>query len=153
MPVYPIIVIGKWGHLELANSPEHFRKGKVYGLFNNFYTGFTAYDKDGICWKIDQVKTSYPINVLTKFLAFTIYNPSVNILLSWKKKGDYEIVDLKKIVNKQIDKDDDVLTQFEDSKVIQEAIRQAASFEELVSALNKYIFDVNEGPLQKEIDP
>ncbi len=97
-PDYPIILTDdKTGNLELVENGDHYilTTTTVLGLFKASHKRFKAYDKDGYVWKIDNVESNYKINRLSKFLAYTIYNPQVKISLRWTKIREYQIDELK----------------------------------------------------------
>ena len=146
-PTYPLILCDKSGYLDLIDHDDNLAHTNVLGFLKGAYLGFTAYDNHGNTWTVKQLKTTYRINGLTRLLAYTIYNPIIKVTFQWKKGRGYQFDRLKQKIVKQIDKDDDVLTQYEDGEVIKQEIQKCESFSELIFILNKFIFQINEQEL------
>jgi hypothetical protein len=149
-PTFPLILCDSSGYLDLIDNEKDLAQTNVLGFMKGAFLGFTAYDMSGIMWTVGELKTSYHINGLTKFLAHTIYNPSIKVTFQWKKGNAYKLDDLKRKISKQIDKDDDVLTQYEEGNFIKQEIHKSPSFLGVVAILYKYVFKVNEQELQQE---
>ena len=58
--------------------------------------------------------------------------------------SEFEIDEIKSELIECIEKDDDILTQFVDTKKIKNLINEANSFETLYDILNRYVFEYNE---------
>jgi hypothetical protein len=142
-PTFPLIVIDDSGYLDLIENEEHLTNTNALGLIKGFYKNFRGYDRNGSTWKVRTIESRYKITGLTKFLAYTVYNPSIKVTLTWAIGREYKIDDLKKGINKQVDKDDDTLTQFEEADVIKNEISNCNSFDDIIVTLNKYIFKVD----------
>ncbi|MGB0521688.1 MAG: hypothetical protein ACPGJS_01950 [Flammeovirgaceae bacterium] len=150
-PQIPIILIDEsTGFLDLVESHDMLSSSSVLGFIKETHKRFRAYDKNGICWGIGEVKSDYKINRLTKLLAYTFYNPEITITLTWTELHEYTLADLKKKINQQIKRDDDVITQFEEGEIIIQKINNCNSFDAIVTALEKYVFKVDEEQLWKE---
>ncbi len=78
------------------------------------------------------------------------YNPQIRVTLKWTKIGDYKLGDLKNDIFKQTDRDDDIITQFEEGEIIKEKVKDCDSFDDIIWTLNKYVFKVDEEELWKE---
>lgn len=150
-PTYPIILTDNTtGYLDLVENGDSLTNSNALGLIKGVHKNFQAYDKDGRLWKVDKVDSNYQVNGLTKFLAYTVYNPKVKVTIGWTKIADYKLDDLKKDINKQVDRDDDIITQFEEGETIKGQIENCDSFDNIIKTLGKYVFKVNEEELWKE---
>ena len=150
-PTYPIILTDDTtGYLDLVDNGDSLNNSNALGLIKGVHKNFQAYDKDGLLWRIEKVDSNYRVNGLTKFLAYTVYNPKINVVLTWKRIGDYKLDVLKNDISKQTDRDDDIITQFEEGEVIKEKVKKCDSFDDIVRTLNKYVFKVDEEELWKE---
>jgi hypothetical protein len=85
-------------------------------------------------------------------LAKTIYNPKLDATLEWRKIGNYNIAELKEAINRCVDKDDDIITQFAEGETIKEAVNSSDSFTKITKVLKKYVFEVNEEEMWQEKD-
>ena len=94
--------------------------------------------------------STYKVNGLTRFRAYTAYNPKIKVTIDWTKITEYKLEDLKKDINKQVDRDDDIITQFEEGGIIKQKIEKCDSFDSILETLKKYVFKVNEEELWKE---
>ena len=150
-PTYPIILTDNTtGYLDLVDNADGLTNSNALGLIKGVHKNFQAYDKDGQLWKVDKVDSNFKLNGLTKFLAHTVYNPKIKVTIFWTKIADYKLDDLKKDIYKQVDRDDDIITQFEEGKIIKGKIENCDSFDSIIKTLDKYIFKVNEEGLWKE---
>jgi hypothetical protein len=143
-PLYPMILTDNTtGYLDLIEDNDYLINSNALGLIKQVQKNIQAYDKNGILWKVDKANSNYRINSLTRFLAYTVYNPKIKVIITWAKVGHYDLEDLKRCVNRQVDRDDDILTQFENGEIIKGKIENCESFDDIIKALNKYIFNVN----------
>jgi hypothetical protein len=150
-PTYPIVLTDdSTGYLDLIDNDDRLTNSNALGLIKGVHKRFQAYDKGGQLWRVGKVDSNYKINGLTKFLAYTVYNPQIKVNIEWTKIADYKLDDLKKDINKQVDRDDDIITQFEEGEVIKEKIENCDSFDDIIKTLDKYVFKVNEDELWKE---
>lgn len=149
-PSYPLIVIDNSGYLDLIDNEDPLTSSNALVLIRNFHKKLQAYYGHGNIWKVENVESKYKINNLTKFLAYTFYNPSIKVTLTWKKERSYQINELKNAINKLVDQDDDILTQFEEGDIIKKAVDNSNSFQGIIDTLNKYVFNVDEQELWKE---
>ncbi|MBZ0245516.1 MAG: hypothetical protein K8H85_06200 [Cyclobacteriaceae bacterium] len=144
-PVYPIILIdNSSGYLDIIYDGEDLTNSNVLGLVKGVHKNFIAYDKDGLLWIVDKVDSHYKITGLTKILAHTVYNPQIKVTLNWTKRGEYTLKNLKKDINKQVDSDDDIITQFNEADFIKRKIEKCDSFSEIVEELNNFVFKESE---------
>jgi hypothetical protein len=75
-----------------------------------------AFDADS---RYDLILTDVPqVNLLQRMLAYTLYNPSVDITATWTKVGDRMPSDLLDSVRAALEKDDDIITQWFDSNQV-----------------------------------
>ena len=150
-PTYPIILTdNSTGYLDLVDSGDRLTNSNVLGLIKGVHKNFKAYDKAGQLWEVDKVDSDYKVNGLTKLLAYTVYNPKIKVAIGWTKIADYPLSDLKKDINKQVERDDDIITQFEEGEIIKQKIENCDSFDDIIKTLDKYVFKVNEEDLWKE---
>ncbi len=112
----------------------------MLGFIKGAYRKFTAFDGEGNSWIVKNLKTSYPINGFTRFLAHTIYNPFIDITFEWQKGKKYKLEDLKRKIDSMIDLDNDVLTQHQEPEIIKNEIRACESFALIVTTLRKHVF-------------
>ena len=148
-PEFPIIIIDRSG-FEIIEKEADLNKANMLGLINNYHQSYTAYDPNGLEWKVISVEGNFKVNAFKKFLAHTVYNPNVSVRLKWNSGKNYDLNLLKNELKKRVDQDDDIITQFEEADVIKEALEKGDSFENILSTLNKYVFKVNEEALWRE---
>lgn len=149
-PQFPIISIYKLQGLNMFKDDSILLKVSTYTLINSSHTENQIYDSKGKKWTFKFINNKIKNNFVTRSLAYTFYNPSVIVNLEWKEEGFYSLNELKNYINLCIDKDDDILTQFEEANVIKNAISNCINFEDILFILNKYIFEVNEEELWKK---
>ena len=108
------------------------------------------YDKQGNKWSYKQVSDKFKSTFLTKLLAKTFYNPLLEAKVIWTQVGSYQIKELQNKLKYCIDKDDDIITQFEEGDVIKSNLDKSDTFDNILEVLKKYVFEVNEEQLWKE---
>ncbi|MFT3705994.1 MAG: hypothetical protein QM802_26745 [Agriterribacter sp.] len=147
-PVFPLICIAKESELELIPAESYFSKISTSALINeSFFKDTLLFDGNGDIWSYKQVSDKFKRNFFTILLAKTFYNPLLDAKVIWTKIGSYEMNELKEKLNNCIDKDDDIITQFAEASTIKSSLSQAATFDDIIKVLNKYVFAVNENEL------
>lgn len=150
-PTFPLICITKGKYLDLIPAESYFSKVATSALIDpSIFDGTFLFDKTGNVWTYKQVSSNFRNNIWTKFLAKTFYNPLLEAQVIWKKVGSYHLDELKDKLKTCVDKDDDIITQFEEADIIKSSIEQAMTFDNVQHVLNKYVFDVDEKELWKE---
>jgi hypothetical protein len=147
-PNYPLISIYN-NALELIPDSSILTKATVWAVLND-NTISVAFDGDGRMWTYELIAENVKDNFLTRLLANTVYNPSIEVQPRWTLKENYELSKLKSVLNGCIDKDDDILTQFVEAENIKQDNIDSKTFEDIYAVLNKYVFDVDEEELWKE---
>lgn len=141
-PKFPILSIYNEA-VDLIPNETSLSKAKVLGLLKG-NTNSIAFDSAGKKWTFKLTSDKITDDFMTRFLANTFYNPTVDVIPEWKLLGEFEIDEIKSILIKHIEKDDAILTQFIDSKDIIDYINKATSFEAVYGILLKYVFEYNE---------
>jgi hypothetical protein len=149
-PKFPIITIYKLQGLEIINDDIALRNVSTLSFLSQSKAEYKIYDSNGKIWTLEFINNLIKTNFITRFLANTFYNPIVKVDLEWEEEGFYNLNELKNDISLCIDKDDDILTQYEEASVIKNAISNSNTFDDILFTLNKYIFDVNEEELWKE---
>jgi len=150
-PIFPLIAISKDDSLNLVPDEKYFSKVATSALINPVvFQNTILFDSENNKWTYKQTSEKFKNTFLTRILANTFYNPLLYAKVIWTKVDTYHIDDLKEKLKTCVDKDDDIITQFEEPEVIKSAIGNAVTFAEILKVLNKYIFEVNEGKLAHE---
>jgi len=151
IPHFPAIMIYDDAWLNIVVSADVFSKVAVSALINpSVFKGDVLFDANGDKWTYTLVSDGFKNTFLVRLLAKTFYNPRLDATVIWNRLGSYSLDELKAGINLCVDKDDDIITQFEEGSVIKAAVDAAASLDEIVVVLNKYVFEVNEELLWKE---
>jgi hypothetical protein len=149
-PEFPLISVYKDRGLEIFKDDSLFRKVTTYTLISQNPEETNLYDSHGKRWTFRFVNDNIKNDFKTRLLANTFYNPMVSVDLDWKQTGTYELNELKNAIFLCVDKDDDVITQFEEADVIKNEIRKCVTFENILSTLDKLVFKVDEKKLWEE---
>lgn len=144
-PTFPLIVISNDNSLDLVPEEKYFSKVATSALIDPiaFQHNF-LFDNSGNKWAYKQVSDKFKNTLLTRILAKTFYNPLLDAKVVWTKVGTYRLDELKEKLNNCVDKDNDIITQFEEADVIKSAISNASTFADVLKVLHKYVFNVNE---------
>jgi hypothetical protein len=150
-PTFPLIYISENESLDLILSEESFSIVSTLALINTTnFEKVILFDKGYQKWTYKQIADSFKNNWWTKLLAKTFYNPMLNAKVIWTLIGEYNLGELKNIVQVCIEKDDDIITQYKEAEVISNSIDKAETFEDILKVLNKFVFEVDEKELWKE---
>jgi len=151
IPHFPAIIIYDDAWLNIVVSADVFSKVAVSALINpSVLKGDVLFDANGDKWTYTRVSDGFKNTFLARLLAKTFYNPRLDATVIWNRAGSYSLDELKADVKLCVDKDDDIITQFEEGSVIKAAVDASSSFDEIMGVLNKYVFEVNEELLWKE---
>jgi hypothetical protein len=152
-PGFPLICISKDNSMFIIQDEKSLSKVSTSALVDKtFFKDNYSYDSNGIKWTYELVSDKFKDNFMTRLLAKTFYNPLLDARIIWTQINSYELQELKNKLKLCLDKDDDILTQFETSDIINLAISKANTYDKIMAVLNKYIFEVNEEELYKEQD-
>jgi hypothetical protein len=147
-PVFPLICISADKSLYLVPAESYFSKVATSALVDStIFQNTFLFDKNGNVWSYQQVSDKFKDNFLTKFLAKTFYNPLLDAKVIWSNVGTYQFKDLQDKLKSCVDKDDDIITQFEEADVIKSSLDQATTFADILKVLKKYVFAVDEKEL------
>ena len=92
-----------------------------------------AFDADS---RYELVVTGVPnVSTLQRLLAYTVYNPSVELISTWTRLGDRSSSDLLNLVRAGLAKDDDIITQWFNGDEVLKLLESASSWDELVLAV------------------
>jgi hypothetical protein len=108
---------------------------RAYALVNGYWDRLTVYDSAGLAWSVSEVTP--PLSPLTKFLARTVYNPSMMVRITFQEPRPYQLHELKHQLTDLVNRDDDVLTQSIERDDLNALIRDASSFKHLLGELRK----------------
>lgn len=138
-PSYPLIAANDSYFVQII--PEDvWGTGNVRGVLRQDPDAL-FYDRNGHKWTKRGSSPKVKPNFLTRLLAETVYNPIVPIHVEWTYAGTYALEELKAAIARQVDKDDDILTQFLDGATVKAEVDAADSFEAVIAALNATVFE------------
>jgi hypothetical protein len=142
-PELPLISIYKNVGIEIINKEtiKYFKRTSAYSLIQDSSDAEMYSDKMEI-WNLEQKNDKFKNTKWNRFLAKTIYNPSFEVTLFWKKIGTYKLTELKTKIKNCIEKDDDILTQFVEADFLKYKIETSIDFAELIENLSKYCYDI-----------
>ena len=149
-PKFPFISIYNGVALDILESADQLNKVSTLALFDTKET--VGFDSDLNLWSYSFQRSGFKPSLLTKILANTFYNPLVEVQVIWEHRKQSDLKELKSIVNTCVEKDDDILTQFVEADYLQNKINESKSFQELLETLRKYVFDVEEESIWKELE-
>ena len=82
-----------------------------------------------------QPRETPSFSFLTKFLAHTIYNPSVSLEFEWHRHAEYRKSDLVELVEQGLQHDDDIIQQWFGADDVLALLNSASSWEQLLIAV------------------
>ena len=142
-PTLPIVTIYREKGIDILGDEYPLDQTTLYGYIKHESDESIYYDKGGFKWTSTINSQKYKPSLLTKLLANTFYNPTIKVERTWSKIGRYELSELIEKINRCIDLDDDVLTQFIEASKLKAKVSKSDSFERLVELLFDYVFKPN----------
>ena len=95
------------------------------------------FHRDGHIYEIETAEPLARISLLSRFLANTIYNPSIRFSYRYRQLQKYDLAELKRAVQSALAHDDDVLTQFASKEELLSLLGRAESFDAVAYLIRK----------------
>lgn len=144
-PEFPLICIDPELFVDLVNTESFLSLSTAYSLIStNQREGPVVYDRAMNEWSYEQTSDRVKNNFFTRILAKTVYNPNIAVNVIWTYLGTYDLEELKKDLTDAVEADDDILTQYVDGDIIKNELSKQKTFDDVISLLKKYIFEVTE---------
>ncbi len=138
-PNFPII-LNYNNFLDLIPKEDNLNRASLLGVLKGNLNS-EAYDNEGNLWELKLHSEKVKNNFIIRLLAHRIYNPKLNVSPEWKMIGKYNLVELKSLIKKFVQKDEDIFTQFVDAKTLNNYIQKAETPKEVYQVLLKYVFE------------
>jgi hypothetical protein len=145
-PVFPLLAFTPVVSVKIYKSESEFCKIRLshwtYQTPNQY-----AFDARGEKWQFQYASPSLKNNFWNE-----LRNPFMDAAVNWQKVARYTIDDLRTELFRLIDKDDEVMTEYEQGKFLKSVLSSCDSFHDICKTLNKYVLEVNETELWHEQD-
>lgn len=132
-PNFPVILIYNRA-LDLIPDEENLTKTSLYGFLKD-KSNSKAYDNQGKLWELKLHSEKFRDDFITRILANTIYNPKIKVTPKWNVSREYNLIELKSIIKKLIENDDDIFTQFIEAEILIRYVDDAKTFQEIYKIL------------------
>jgi hypothetical protein len=144
-PIFPLICIAEDGTLDLISTPTSLETASAISLIHSsYFEKQILFDANYGKWQYRQVAKDFKNTFFSRFFAKVFYNKMYPVEVVWTYHNTYSIDELKQQMNACIDKDDDLITQFEEGDVIKAAINKSLNFNDILQVLDKYVFSMRE---------
>ena len=130
-----VIFVGDNGWTDMAPDLPTERVTSAHAFHQPWWKGVTLYHRNGYKYEVEKATPEEELPALSKILAATIHNPSVNVQYEYTSSGFYQLDELKQALHDAVCKDDDVLTQFHEADELCALIAKANTFDDLVEML------------------
>ncbi len=145
-PPFPLIIVYKNQMPLIVEAAGELSSAAVIVVLRQQEN--VAFDRNGEKWSYKLVG-SRAISFTSKILAYTFYNPMMEVRAVWTKLGPYPVKELQAVLSHCVDQDDDILTQFIEPEHLKHAIHNAPTFDELYRVLQKYVYQVDAEELER----
>lgn len=116
---------------------EHLlQRTNVLGLLRRDAEKEQIFDADGRLFTC-QLRTARKVAWWSKLLAYTVYNPLLEVSNEWRFQRRYELLELQGRLKAVVADDDDILTQFIEHEELIQLINKASSFQNLCWVMTK----------------
>ena len=130
-----MIALDASGWTALQSELPRIRRTSAIAFHRGWWRTAEFYHVDGPRYRVASGTSVQPLGRLSAVLAYTVYNPRVDVEYAYERIGPYALDQLKSAVQEAIDADDDVLTQFVEPDELKRQVAQASSFEALAHVL------------------
>jgi hypothetical protein len=131
-PPFPIVTIYRENAIDILNGDYPLDHTTLCSFVKHNPDSSVYYDKNGFKWTSSIYSQKYKPTLLTKLLANTFYNPTIEVQRSWVKIGRYELSELIEKVNHCIDLNDDLLTQFIEGSALKAKVNNSQTLATLL---------------------
>jgi hypothetical protein len=143
-PVFPLIAFTPVVSVKIYSNESAFYKIRLSSWAYQTADQY-VFDSQGVKWQFQYTSPSLKNNFWNE-----LRNPIMDASAEWEKLSCYTIDDLRKELFILIDKDDEVMTEYEQGKFLKSVLKSCDSFDEICKSLNKYVLEVNETELWHE---
>jgi hypothetical protein len=130
-----VIAVGPRGWVERRLTLEPTFRGSAYGYFQTWWKEVRFFHRDGHVYTAADVRPPRKLGFIDRVLATTVYNPSMEFIIEYERSAPYVIPDLQVAIERAIEDDDDVFTQFHERDELVAHLRRAQSFDEVIAVL------------------
>jgi hypothetical protein len=130
-----VILVGPSGWAALRDGLEAVGRYTALGYHKRWWNGVRFFHSDGFVYEIESATPERPLGAVSKFLAMTVYNPSLQFRYSYRRLGEYALEELRNAVGAAIREDDDILTQFEEEDELLRRLAAADSFQAVAAVV------------------
>ena len=132
-----VIAIGPRGYAAVWPQRPVSRETTTYAVTRGFWNDLELYDASGRVWRVGAVELPHGTAGWRRVLARTVWNPQTMARISYQQPTSYDLPELRDALRRALAADDDVLTQFHETREIQAWLEEAASFAEIVAVLER----------------
>lgn len=140
-----VVAIGTDGFVQLFDELNQKIRGKALGFHNSWWRNVRFFHRDGYVYTVENVKPERHLGFFSKFLSYTIYNPTLWFQYRYLKVSTYPLSELRSAVANAVEKDDDVLTQHCERNELHKLISSASDFDSIVAILARGLEEVDNG--------
>ncbi|GMU66807.1 MAG: hypothetical protein AMXMBFR36_30810 [Acidobacteriota bacterium] len=130
-----MVAVGPNGWADVKEQLETSGRHTALGFHKAWWRGVRFFHRDGSLYEVESALPERELGLISKALAYTIFNPRLYIRYQYRRRGSYEIGTFAAAVAEAIEKDDDILTQFADRDVLLEEVKTATNFDTVVAAI------------------
>jgi hypothetical protein len=125
-------VVGAPGAFRLEVVQSAVRSMTLLAIVNDSYDKETVYDRFGMKWCLAETRSRWKKSWLGPLLARTVYNPLVEVQVSWRKPEPYRLEELKASYLSAVERSAEVLPRSVDVTRVKTRIAEAQNFDDLV---------------------
>lgn len=133
----PALAVIPGDSMELWSSHDSRIDANLYGYTKGNLHKIELYDGAGRHWSVDQAIPDRHVGPIARFLAPICWNPRIKVALTFRKPRNCDLAKLKAKINRIVDLDDDVVTQFVEPETLKNEIGQAENVGDLIDVLKR----------------
>lgn len=128
-----VVAVGPNGWADVKEQLETSGRHTALGFHKAWWRGVRFFHRDGSVYEVESAIPERRLGLISKVLAYTVFNPRLSIRYQYRRGAPYELSALAGAVAEAIEKDDDILTQFAEREDVLAEVRAATSFDAVVA--------------------
>jgi hypothetical protein len=133
------IEIHKDGSIDISSELIPTRTLSLLAITESWWTGLRIYGENGTLLSMEPNIATVTRRFWSRLLANTVYNPTREMEFNYNSSGSYALASLKEDIQRCVNMDDDILTQFMEPQEIVSALEPADTFDKVLRVVKEML--------------
>jgi len=133
------IEIHKDGSIDISSELTSTRTLSLLAITESWWVGLRIYSENGTLLSMEPNIATVTSRFWSRLLANTVYNPTREMQFNYNSSGPYALASLKEDIQRCVNMDDDILTQFMELEEIVSALKPADTFDKVLRVVKEML--------------